>query len=145
MFKNFSQRDPRWATIKLGSSSLTMGRYGCTTTCIADLSFYFGDNLTPDLMVKKIQYTKDGLIIWQSCDFSTFKFERREYGRSDKNIKSALSDNNRAVILEVDNSHWVVATSSLVTSYKIADPWFGDISTTKRYQKITGAAYFARK
>lgn len=141
---SYSQRYPQWATQKLGDSSLTLGRYGCTTTCIADLSTYFGDNLTPLQVEQKIKYIQ-GLVIWSSCVFSKFAFERREYGRNDQNIALALKDPNKAVILNVaSGSHWVVATGGTVL-YSIADPWFGDKSTMKRYgNDITGAAYFYR-
>lgn len=143
MITSYSQRNPKWASKKMGNSSLTLGRYGCTTTCIADLSTYYGDNLTPEQVCDKIKYTK-GLIIWNSCVFPKFKFWFREYGRNDTNIQNALADPKLTVILEVANSsHWVVATGkSLLGGYKIADPWFGDFSTISRYRNITGAAYF---
>jgi ABC-type bacteriocin/lantibiotic exporter with double-glycine peptidase domain len=143
---SYSQRDPKWNQKRLGASSLIMGRYGCTTTGIADLSTYFGDNLNPAQVADKIKYTKDGLILWQSCKFKNFEFWFREYGRKDTNIKNALADPNLAVLLEVANgSHWVVATGNYANKvFKIADPWFGDRSTTLRYKNITGAAYFKR-
>lgn len=143
---SFSQRDPKWSNEKLGQSTLTVGRFGCTLTSICDLSTYFGDNFNPLEGVKKIQFTKDGLILWNSCKFGHFAFERREYGRNDANIDKALKDPNGAVILNVANgSHWVVATGHSGTLYKIFDPWLGDASTMKRYNNnITGAAYFKR-
>lgn len=148
MLKSFSQRDPIWANLLLKPSRLTMGRYGCTTCCIADLSTYFGDNLTPAQVNQHIQYTPDGLIIWQSCNFQHFIFERREQSRNDQNIKAAIADPNRAVILQVAHgSHWVVATSVASGNvYNIADPWLGDRASMGRYlNNITGAAYFRRK
>lgn len=154
MLISYSQRDPKWSQQKLGASSLTVGRYGCTTCCIADLSTYFGDNLDPLQTCKKIQYTKPsgkesgGLVIWGSCTFGTFKFERRQYGRNERDIMAALKDPDRAVILEVNKgAHWVTATGydGVNKIFKIADPWFGDRSTMKRYgDSITGAAYFRR-
>ena len=143
--ESFSQRDGRWAAARLGQSKLTMGRYGCTTTCIADLSTYFGDNLDPLKTSQIIKYTPQGLVLWQSCVFPHFKFERREYGRNDANIIKAMHDPDRAVILEVAHaSHWVVAIGGGPT-YKIADPWLGDKNTMKRYDNnITGATYFKR-
>lgn len=92
-----------------------------------------------------INYTKDGLILWQSCHFVNFKFDRREFGRNDQSIVAAIKNPNTAVILEVNHSHWVVAVGKnwITGNYKIADPWFGDLSTIARYKNnITGAAYF---
>lgn len=147
--KSFCQRDPIWTNIVMLPSSLTLGRFGCTTTCIADLSTYFGDNLNPHAVCNRIKYTPGGLIIWQSAVFEHFEFERREYGRKDANIEAALKDPNRAVILNVGNgSHWVVAVSrDWFGNYKIADPWMGDfLMLEKRYgRSIQGAAYFRRK
>jgi len=146
--KILSQRNKFWANIKLGSSNLTLGRYGCTTTCISMLSDYFGAFFNPDTLARNVKlYTSDGLIIWKNLMVANFKFERREYGRNDTEIMKALKDPNRAVILEVANhSHWVVCIGkTLFGNYKIADPWFGDISTMARYKNdITGAAYFQR-
>lgn len=145
MLTSFSQRDKKWANKKMGISPLTLGRYGCTTTCIADLSTYFGENLNPAQVCDIIKYTPTGLILWQSCKFKKFAFWFREFGRKDVNIRNALADPNLTVILQVANaSHWVVATGlNPGGGYRIADPWLGDRSTTARYgQNITGAAYF---
>jgi hypothetical protein len=141
---SYSQRDPKWADYKLGDSNLSIGRFGCTTTSIADLSTYFLDNLNPLEVSKKIKYTQ-GLVIWSSCVFHHFRFERREYGRNDANIIRALKDPNKAVILNVaQGSHWVVATQA-TNPFGIADPWLGDRSTMARYKNnITGAAYFTK-
>ena len=147
--KLYSQRDPRWASYYLGNSRLIIGRYGCTTTAIAMLSTYFLPERDPGYMSQHIQYTNQGLIIWQSCNFEQFLFDHREYGRVDANIQAAIKDPNRAVILEVANhSHWVVAVSYnwLLRDYKIADPWTGSYTyALKSYKNITGAAYFKKK
>lgn len=145
---SYNQRDSRWANQNLGSSNLKMGLFGCTTTAIADLSTYFGDNLNPSQVADWIKYS-NGLVLWQSCRFNHFQFERREYLRNEANILAAIKDPNRAVLLQVDNgAHWVVATGvpNWFNWYiKIADPWFGDKADMGRYgNSITGAAYFKR-
>lgn len=149
MMLDYSQRDYRWANKKIGASQLTIGRYGCTITCIADLSTYFGDNMTPAEVADKLQFTKDGLIIWSSVNFEHFKFSQRLYTHSPILERAALFDPNQAVILQVHNgSHWVVLTGLLQQGkdYQIADPWLGDRSSLiQRYENITGAAYFRRK
>lgn len=140
-----SQRDPKWASGILGKSKLTMGRYGCTTTCLSMLSDYFNMYLNPAEMSRKIKYTIDGLIIWASVYFPTFKFEKRVYGFKTEPIDISLKDPKKAVILQVQGNHWVVALGRipLTNTYRIADPWFGDVSTTLRYKnQITGSAHF---
>lgn len=144
----YSQRDSRWAQKLVGASGLPLGRIGCTITDIAVLSTYFGDNLLPNQVCDKLKFTPNGLILWASCKFPHFKFQTREYGRNDLNIKAALKDPDRAVILQVANgSHWVVATSIKTANsvYNIADPWDGSRADMTRYKNsITGAAYFQR-
>jgi len=144
-----SQRDPRWSQVKIGASNLTIGRYGCTTTCLSMLSDYFKCFVTPDAIAnKKNNYTPDGLVIWKNLSFAHMEFESRQIGRVDKDIQAALKDPNRAVILLVDNGqHWVVALGKTLTGndYRVADPWFGDKRTAcGTYKNITGAAYFKR-
>lgn len=146
---SYSQRDIRWANARMGQSSLTIGRYGCTTSCMADLSTYFGDNLTPLQLSQTIKYTSDGLVLWQSCKFPHFEFWFRQYGRNEVDIKNALADPKLAVILQVANgSHWVVATGAptLFNRYfRIADPWDGFKTDMRKYgNSITGAAYFKK-
>lgn len=147
--KFLSQRDPRWAEKKLGASSLTIGRYGCTTTCCSMLSDYFGCYTSPDqIAAHKDWYTPEGLVLWIRFKFEKMKFTWRDYKRDDAKIKEALKDPNQAVILQVDNgSHWVVALSAtwFGNSYMIADPWDGTkCDVIKRYKNITGAAFFQR-
>ncbi len=145
----YSQRDPRWATNKLGSTQLTIGRFGCTTTCIAMLSTYFLPPHDPASMARKIQFTPQGLILWGSCVFENFEFYHRAFVRDDIDIREHLKDPNLAVILEVaDHSHWVLPVSwnVLLRDYKMADPWTGTYDyLLKKYGNITGAAYFRRK
>jgi len=148
--KYLSQRDSRWSDKKLGESSLTVGRYGCTTTCISMLSDYFTCFKSPlELASNVANYTKEGLIIWSVLRFENMRFVLREYGRNDFNISHALKDPSSAVILQVDNgAHWVLAVrkSFLGNDYIIVDPWDGKKKKClKTYNNITGAAYFEGK
>lgn len=146
-----SQRNPFWSTLHLGSSPLTVGRYGCTTTCIAMISDYFGHYKSPLCLAQQPGlYDAAGKIIWSELNhlFLGMVFEKRVYGRNDALIKESLADKDKAVILEVDHGqHWVVALGKTLirNDYRIADPWFGDKSTAVgRYHNITGSAHFKR-
>lgn len=143
-----SQRDPAWAKDRLGSSTLTIGRYGCTTTCISMLSDWFGCYRSPvSIAHDASNYTPDGLVVWKRLRFDRMAFDRRAYGRDDWEIRKSLKDKDRAVILEVDRSHWVVGVRPELfgNHYVIIDPWDGKRKTTRAYGSITGAAHFARK
>lgn len=142
------QRSPEWAEQKLGNSPFKIGRYGCTLVCLSMLTDYFsqfkGTWKSPDQLASKLSFTKDGLIIWSSLPAHTqFRLEKRLYSRNDVSIKESLKDPKRAVALQVENYHWVLALGkSPLGGYKIADPWSGDKTTTRKYKAITGSAHF---
>ena len=157
--KYLSQRDPRWAMDIMGSGSLTVGRYGCTTTCISMLSDYFGCKQDPGQIAQnKRNYSGDSNISWIGLDFPNFSFRWRE-GSLFSNVsldmemiksymvKGTLGNPDRAVILEVANhSHWVVGLWPLPGGDILAiDPWTGKTcNVLETYQNITGAALFVR-
>lgn len=142
--KILSQRDPQWSAHKIGSSTLTIGRYGCTLTCLSMLTDYFQHFGTPAQIAEhKDWFTKDGLVKWDKLNLKAMTFEKRLYGRNDAEIEKSLKDPNKAVILQVENYHWVVCLGKDVFGrYRIADPWFGDKASINRYKIITGSAHF---
>lgn len=144
-----SQRDPIWSDTHVKGTSLTIGRIGCVITSIAMLSARFGAHLNPLEVNASCEFTPEGKIIWKSCKFWRFEFVAREYFRSDENIRAALADQSRGVILEVANkSHWVLAVGRVwfTSHYWIYDPWDGWLKTTMSYGgSITGAAHFRKK
>lgn len=144
-----SQQDPRWSKVKLLPSSLTIGRYGCTTTCISMLSNYFKCFETPDRMIgKNTFYTGDnhpqggGLILWHKTKFPNFAFQMRLYGRNDFEINESLKNPKKAVILAINrDSHWVVALRRVGQWIWVADPFWGK----KRWIHqtiVSGSAHF---
>lgn len=145
-----SQRDSRWANIKMGPSNLTLGRFGCTTTSLCSGLSAFGFTLTPDVIAKqKKSYTKDGLILWQNLILpGKFRMRARIQGRNDEAIKASLRSPDEFVLLQVSNgAHWVLATSQTILErdFNVMDPWFGDRSTAVgRYKNISGSAHFTR-
>lgn len=154
-----SQRDPEWRNEFLGSSKLTVGDYGCTTTCISMLSDYFKPWSSPaELAAHKDWYTDKnykygpGLIIWGKFDLPHFKFEKRiRDKRDDFEIMASVEDPNKAVLIEVQipkGKHWLVCLGKelLGKGYKVVDPWTGLKSSTSKYGNlITGSAHFIRK
>jgi hypothetical protein len=145
-----SQRDPAWAEDKLGVSTLTVGRYGCTTTCISMLSDYFGSYKTPkELAHNAYNYTPTGLVLWTHLAFDKMKFVWREYFEDTKRIDAAIKDPKQAVILQVNHGqHWVVALRKTWygNDYLVLDPWDGSkCFAKKKYHNISGAAFFSSK
>lgn len=109
----------------------------------------FGFSVTPDALASNsASYTADGLILWTKLILPGFKFSKRINLRDDASIQASLAAPDEFVILEVNHSHWILATGKTLfgNDYKIADPWFGDRSTAVgRYKVITGSAHFKRK
>lgn len=142
MLTIIGQRDPKWAAFKLGNSPCTIGRYGCTTCCLSMVLSWFNKYKTPSELAVLLDYTNEGYLIWGSLKQKTsIHLENRFVGQRDDLIKEALTNDKKCVILQVDNYHWVWALGkSWLGGYRIADPWFGDIASTRRYKKITGGA-----
>jgi hypothetical protein len=67
-----SQRDPRWASLLLGTSGLTVGSQGCVVTCCSyDLTRAIGRDITPAELVPWLNthggFT-NGLLYWRKID-----------------------------------------------------------------------------
>lgn len=150
--KRLSQRDPKWSAKKLGKSSLTVGRWGCTTTCVSMLSDYFGQYVSPEkLAAKKELFTADGRIIWLRIKdtFTKFRFVYRYYTYTKANshiLFDAISDPKKASLVTVDSdSHWLVPTRKSGSDIIAADPWTGkDENLLKKYGRISGFVVFER-
>ena len=128
LFKVFSQNDPIWKNDKIGGTNLTVGNYGCTTSCVSDGGTWFGEIITPkELASHKELYTSGGLIIWKMIKtiFKKMKFFYRYYSFNESIIDKYLIINpNTVVLLNVDRGyHWVFALSKGNGGYTCSDPY----------------------
>jgi hypothetical protein len=134
---------------KIGDSNLTVGRWGCTTTCLSMLSDYFKHFHTPGEIAGRKEFYANGLVWWKKLDFATMRFVERRYGRHDYAIRDSIKGPNKAVMLQVDNAqHWVVATSRTLwgNDYWCVDPWDGkERKVVASFGNITGSAHFVSK
>jgi hypothetical protein len=135
--KLFSQTSPIWKYEKIGKSNLTLGGYGCTTSCIADASSYFEEEQNPYNISKMDLYTKDGLVLWKNIGkcFKKFEFEYRYYDYFPKIINAALADPDKVVLLNVSNKkHWVflMGRSIPLFGYRVSDPYPFPAKVTRR-------------
>ena len=147
MFQIFSQRDPRWASNTLGNTQRTMAQVGCTTTDVAMSGTWFGDNILPGDLCKKLRYTADALLIWASIGevYPHMKFLWRFYSYDQALIDEALKNPKKTVLLHVDGgAHWVHALSRVpfTKTFRVADPWDGK---TKFYSGVIGGAILSSK
>lgn len=151
-----SQRDKRWAANKIGKSSLTIGRWGCTLTSLSMLSSFYGCYKSPaELAASSGLFTSGGLLIWGQIEKvfkGKIKFVYR-YGQGSKSLRndkairdSILKSPKTTVILEVANhSHWVVATGVYGNDYMCVDPIDGQRKLVLRtFGNITGSAHLVQ-
>ena len=139
--KLYSQRDRRWAAKTLGKTKQTIGRYGCTITAISMAQTSFNITSDPAMVALRLSFTPEGFLLWDSLKNVGLKLEQRFQGNNAGLIQGALAHPKKFALIQVDSSHWVLATGNYsVGIYKIADPWDGLRATTKRYGKITGGA-----
>lgn len=148
-----SQRDPKWAGVRIGATRLTVANWGCVATSISMLSSYGGFYLTPAQIARAPgQFNALGEIIWMQLA-KTFKgrmtFQRRIgskkfWKRDDAAIKKSILGGPKLVcLLQVNNGkHWVVATGIAGNDYWCADPIDGKKKLVlKAYPNITGSCH----
>ena len=142
-----SQRDPKWSSVKMGESQETLGKSGCTTTCISMFSDYFKQFKNPMILARSLEYTKEGYLLWNSIGrvFRGFEFKWRFYTFDKAIIAEALKNPSKTVLLNVDGGkHWVAAVRSipLTSKYWVHDPWDGK---AKVYGGVVGGAVLIKK
>jgi len=141
-FINLKQGDKEWEDVTIGKTAIKLKDQGCTITCLAMLSYWYGDYKKPSWIAKNLDYTATGLVYWKSMNGKLpMNFVYRYYTRDDSKIKSILYSRDNACILEVNNhSHWVVLVGySRLYGYKIADPIDGTTKyLSKYYKNISG-------
>lgn len=143
-----SQRDARWAKNKIGNTPLTVGRWGCTLTCMSMLSSFFGCFRDPASLAADTKlFNAQSLIIWSELARvfnGKMRFENRVYRRDDAAIKQSLLESpKKAVALEVANgSHWVVCVGVYGNDFYCVDPIDGKKKLVVRtFGNITGSAH----
>jgi hypothetical protein len=146
----FSQHDPRWADIPLGTSSYTVTSAGCAVTAAAMLITRINYDITPTDLVRWLNihngFTSGGLLHWNKvADFQDgLEFINYHVWRStaaDVNKLRSLLDFGPQIV-QVDyhpggplNTHFVLATAILPgdanhpEDIAIVDPFTGKPST----------------
>jgi hypothetical protein len=133
-----AQRDPKWKDIQLGTSSVTIGGYGCLITCASMMCRYFGIDIDPAGMNAWLKanngYQNSNWFVWGSLNKLDNRISfgyRYQYAALDK-IDAELAA-GRPVIINVDmvpgtpvmDEHWVLIVGKVDGSYIINDPWSG--------------------
>jgi len=147
--KTFSQRDPRWKYIKLGTSNLTIGGYGCAITCLAMLLNSFGYDETPETVNQKLiaykGYVSGNLLNWTVVPriWPKVKFIYRDYNYQNVKVAFYVYAKNIPVIVGVNGRpigayrHYVL----YVGDRFCLDPWDGRVKPTKSYTAVNDVLY----
>ena len=154
----FEQRNPTWASIKLGNSPWTMGSAGCLVTAVAEWMRKMVDPaMNPYTLVQWLNanggFTVEGnLLLRKPTEIpwlpKKFKFNTIFKGSeftTYENVKKLMNDYAAPVIIQVDfysdsdlDSHFVLVTEVVENDLLIADPWTGkQESLMEKYGKAT--------
>jgi hypothetical protein len=162
MFKtqNLYQNDDKWKNVKLGSSSVSLGEWGCLLTSVTMLLNGIGYDETPESVNDKMKRAggfHDALfipsvvpMIWSNCIYRDMQ-KCESYPAPIAQIDAAL-EAGKPVILQVDwskqvgvQTHFVLVKEKRGNDYVIYDPYkYGgdgpgkDVLLTSRY-KYNGA------
>lgn len=146
--KRYKQNDPEWATMYLGNTKYTMGRWGCLVTSITNLHtrFHRDSTLIPPDGAKTWKFTDDGLLIW-STDFPGMEFVKRGYGFPPREFFEENSTKEKGLVVQVDNYHWCMLHHYGALGPWLIDPLSGKLAPLRwlPYKTITGYALFHKK
>lgn len=162
MFKtqNLYQNDEKWQNVRLGNSSITIGKWGCLLTSATMMLNGIGHKETPETVNEKMKRVGgfDGALfipsflpyIWANCGWRAMQ-DCKNYPAPIAEIDAAVAA-GKPVILQVDwskeadvQTHFVLVKERKGNDYVIYDPFkYGgdapdkEVLLTKRY-KFNGA------
>lgn len=137
VYTSFSQRDPRWESVRLGLSYQTMGAYGCLVTSIASMLADFGVDTDPGRLNRWLArnggFVNGNLMVFGALE----KFGVSLLDLVDCSTRPAPMDRIRQAMLSgegvvamVDfnpggtvNQHWVRSLRITDDDALIMDPW----------------------
>lgn len=149
----FSQRDKKWAKLKLGTGSGTIGDFGCLLTALTMMCKYYGKNVDVaelnKLLIDIEGFANGNLYKWYEGitkiydDIKITKLVDTPNPVTTEQFNSWKKeiDAGRPVILQVDfypstaqpDMHFVLLVGYDEKNYYVADPYYGDISNLTRY------------
>jgi len=167
---NYSQQDPAWKSVKIGSSSETIGHVGCALTSVAMLVSGHGYPETPKTLNAKLKARGgfvDAAILWGAVTsmYPQIVYRNLVLCRDTAAPLSQIDASivaGQPVVVEVDSSpmaglqtHWVVLYKKQGDDYLMLDPWphptesGQDVLLLPRYshgaalkQSITAAVFY---
>lgn len=144
----YSQKDVRWASDKLGTSSVTIGGYGCLITSAAMVCKFYGKDTDPGRINKDLirvnGYASSNLLIFDAINriYPDITVDWTQYITNPTSAQiDAVLERGIPVIVQVDyipntpalDQHWVVVIGKDSAGYIIADPINGQVGSLSRY------------
>jgi hypothetical protein len=133
----FSQRDPRWANVALGTGALTIGQAGCLLSAVAAMLASWGVATDPgrlnEFVKRTFGFVDDNLFVFGSvdglgCRFTEF-VDCEAVAAPVERLASAIGG-GAGVVACVDfqpggklQRHWVGLTALTARSGRVVDPW----------------------
>ncbi len=131
----YSQRDSRWANVRIGSSSEVVLDVGCLVTSVAMVYKSQGKDVTPETIAKRKNYflTNTAYMIVPDDFSSSWGSYSGLASQIDANLKKGIP-----VIVGLKagpyGTHFVVLSSKDGSDYIMYDPWYGpDLKLTSHY------------
>ncbi len=140
-----TQRDTRWANIKIGNSNATIGQEGCLITDISMACLYFGSPMNPDEIASHVAwFDVNGSIYMDLFQNPNLKFLKETTVINILEIQGAIHNPKQVVFLQVSNpttkqTHWLWAWKrKLFNDWYCADPWTGRVVAASDYLHSIG-------
>lgn len=150
----YSQRDPRWSSIRLGTSTRTIGQDGCLLCCVAAMLQGAGNLLDPARLNRWLclngGYTNGNRFVFASVEpLGAQLHALYDWRKSPADIGKlvVLYQTGYCLILEVNFHPWGKFTSHWVglvdagDDFEIQDPW---LPPSDIYSTISLLATYAR-
>jgi peptidoglycan hydrolase CwlO-like protein len=116
---HYYQTDSRWAGMRIGNSSSSVGDYGCALTSVTMVATAKGRGTTPAALASFTPAFYGDLIIWGIAG----QFTGMTYHGSGAGIDGELARGN-PVIVHVNIGHYVVISGRSGDTYYVDDPFF---------------------
>ena len=144
----FSQRDSRWASDKLGTSSVTIGGYGCLITAASMVCKFYGKDTDPKRMNQALLgvngYVNGNLLSYNAITdiYPDIVVDWEQFIANPTSAQiDAVLERGMPVIIQVDynpatsalDQHWVVVIGRDSNGFLIADPIDGQVVNLSRY------------
>ncbi len=140
----YSQKDSRWANMRIGQSNSLVKDYGCALSSVAMIFTYYGETTTPGVLAKKKIYDWD-LIVWPDGINIKLIKNTNHSGVNWNEIDRELTSGNPVIVFikaKPDGAgHYAVIHHKTGSDSVVHDPYFGPNIYLSSSIKLLAALY----